>query len=287
MEDKRYLKIGNKLAYGSGDMATNFYYGVITSFMLIYLTDTMGLNSGIVGTLMALSRVLDGVTDVLFGTMIDRTKTRFGKARPWMLWTILPIAVCEVLLFSIPNMGTTAQYAYFFVIYTIANDFFFTANNVAYATLSALITPNKNECVQLGVFRFAFATVGSLLVAAITNRLVVGFGGGVAGWRMAAIVYAVLFIALQLWCFFCTKEISDEGEEKVEKGEKVSFLKNLQKSRNTRSTETGSMWRVPSLPATPWVPRSGRAWAPPGRAGFSPPCITTAHWRSSPLLPST
>ena len=227
MEDKRYLKIGNKLAYGSGDMATNFYYGVITSFMLIYLTDTMGLNSGIVGTLMALSRVLDGVTDVLFGTMIDRTKTRFGKARPWMLWTILPIAVCEVLLFSIPNMGTTAQYAYFFVIYTIANDFFFTANNVAYATLSALITPNKNERVQLGVFRFAFATVGSLLVAAITNRLVVGFGGGVAGWRMAAIVYAVLFIALQLWCFFCTKEISDEGEEKVEKGEKVSFLKNL------------------------------------------------------------
>lgn len=226
MEEKKYLKLGNKLAYGSGDMATNFYYGVITSFMLIYLTDTMGLNAGIIGTLMALSRVLDGVTDVLFGTLIDGTKNKRGKARPWILWTIAPIAICEVLLFSMPSMSQTLQYAYFFVIYTIANDFFFTANNVAYSTLSALITPSKNERVQLGVFRFAFATIGSLLVSALTNRMVTGFGGGVAGWRMTAVVYACLFIALQLICYFFTKEVV--GSEPTEKkAEKRSLWKNL------------------------------------------------------------
>ena len=224
--DRRYLKIGNKLAYGSGDMATNFFYGVVTAFMLIYLTDAVGLNSGIVGTLMAVSRVLDGITDVLFGSLIDRTKSRFGKARPWMLWTIIPIAVSEVLLFSMPRMSATLQYVYFFVIYTIVNDFFFTANNVAYSTLSALMTPNKNERVQLGVFRFAFTTIASLVVSAMTLRMVNGFGGGTAGWRGTALVYAVLFTAIQLICFFGTRETTNEGEQE-EPQEKKSLFGNL------------------------------------------------------------
>ena len=228
MEDKRYLKLGNKLAYGSGDMATNFFYGVVTSFMLIYLTDTIGLNAGVVGTLMAVSRVLDGITDVLFGSLIDRTKSRLGKARPWMLWTILPIAACEVLLFSMPSIGTTLQYVYFFVIFTIVNDFFFTANNVAYSTLSALMTPNKNERVQLGVFRFVFTTTATMVVSALTLRMVAGFGGGVKGWRMTALVYAGLFIIIQLICIFGTKEVTHQGEEEnIGEGGKKSLFGNL------------------------------------------------------------
>lgn len=233
-KEKRYLKFHNKLAYGAGDMAANFCYNVVTSFILIYLTDTVGLNAGIVGTLMVISRVLDGITDVLAGTLIDRTHTKMGKARPYVLWTIIPVAVCEILLFSTPGMATTLQYVYFFVIYTILNDLFFTMNNVAYSTLSALITANKNEKVQLGVYRFLFATSGSMVVSALTTKMVTGFGGGVAGWRWTAIVYAALFAILELVCVYGVKELpqeeleSDAGENRrTEKKEKMSFWKNI------------------------------------------------------------
>lgn len=233
-QEKKYLKFGNKMAYGSGDLATNFCYGVVSGFMLIYLTDAVGLNAGIVGTLMVISRVLDGITDVLVGTMIDRTHTKMGKARPFVFWTIIPVAVCEILLFSTPGMSTTLQYVYFFVVYTILNDIFFTANNVAYSTLSALITPNKNERVQLGVFRFVFATSGSMIVSALTTAMVTKFGGGVVGWRWTAVVFAALFVIFELICVYGVKElpqeelgIDPEENRHAETEEKINLWKNI------------------------------------------------------------
>lgn len=88
MEEKKYLKWYNKVSYGSGDLAANCVYSVLASFILIYLTDTAGLNTGIVGTLIMLSKFLDGISDVIFGTLIDRTHSKMGKARPWMLWLL-------------------------------------------------------------------------------------------------------------------------------------------------------------------------------------------------------
>ena len=89
MQEKKYLKWYNKLGYGSGDWAANMVYALLTSFVLIYLTDTVGLNAGIVGTLMMFSKFADGVTDVFFGSLIDKTKSKMGKARPWMLWSYI------------------------------------------------------------------------------------------------------------------------------------------------------------------------------------------------------
>ena len=86
MKEKTYLKWYNKVGYGSGDIAGNVVYAFLTSFVMIYLTDTVGLNSGIVGTLIMVSKLLDGVTDVFFGNMIDKTKSKMGKARPWMFY---------------------------------------------------------------------------------------------------------------------------------------------------------------------------------------------------------
>ena len=86
MEEKKYLTWYNKIGYGSGDIAGNVVYALLSSFVMIYLTDTVGLNSGIVGTLMMISKLFDGVTDIFFGSMIDKTKSRMGKARPWMFW---------------------------------------------------------------------------------------------------------------------------------------------------------------------------------------------------------
>lgn len=144
--EKKYLKWYQKIAYGAGDLASNTSYGLVSSFVLLYLSDTMGLNTGIIGTLMLVSKFLDGISDVIFGNLIDRTKSKLGKARPWMLYAQIGVSLCLVLLFSIPGgMSETAQYAYFFAFYTALNAIFYTANGIAYSALSALITRNNME----------------------------------------------------------------------------------------------------------------------------------------------
>lgn len=112
MEEKKYLKWYNKIGYGSGDIAGNVVYAFLSSFVMIYLTNTVGLSAGVVGTLIAVSKLLDGVTDVLFGNMIDKTKSKMGKARPWMLYGYIGCAVTLAAIFAIPtDMGEFAQYA--------------------------------------------------------------------------------------------------------------------------------------------------------------------------------
>ena len=91
--EKTYLKWYNKVGYGSGDIAGNVIYALLSSFVMIYLTDTVGLNAGVVGTLMMFSKLFDGVTDIFFGSMIDKTHTRMGKARPWMFGGFFGCAV--------------------------------------------------------------------------------------------------------------------------------------------------------------------------------------------------
>ena len=97
MEERKYLKWYNKVGYGSGDIAGNVVYAFLTSFVMIYLTDTIGLNAGIVGTLIAVSKLFDGVSDIFFGSMIDRTKSKMGKARPWMFYGFLCSNSCSEL----------------------------------------------------------------------------------------------------------------------------------------------------------------------------------------------
>ena len=100
--EKKYLKWYQKLAYGSGDLASNCSYGLVSSFVLLYLTGTLGLDSAIIGSLMLASKVLDGISDVIFGTLIDRTHSKLGKARPWMLFGQVGVSLCLFLLFAIP-----------------------------------------------------------------------------------------------------------------------------------------------------------------------------------------
>ena len=165
MEEKKYLKWYNKVGYGSGDIAGNVVYAFLSTFVLIYLTNTVGLKSGIVGTLIAVSKLFDGVTDVFFGAMIDKTKTKMGKARPWMLYGYIGCAVTLIAIFAIPeNIGKTAQYIWFFIAYSLLNAVFYTANNIAYSALTALITRNSKERVEMGSYRFIFAFSTSLLI---------------------------------------------------------------------------------------------------------------------------
>ena len=231
MEQKKYLKWYHKIGYGSGDVAGNVVYALLTAFVMYYLTDTIGLSMGMVGTLMALSKVFDGITDIFFGRLIDKTHTKMGKARPWMLWMYIGCAVALVACFAVPvSWGQTAQYIFFFITYTLLNAVFFTANNIAYASLTALITKNTNERVQLGSVRFMFAFGTSMLIQYITIDAVNWFGGGVAGWRTVTIIYALIGLIVNTVSVFSVKELPEADEEmereRVEE-HKLTFLKSI------------------------------------------------------------
>ena len=216
MTEKRYLNWYNKVGYGSGDIAGNVVYAFLTFFVMIYLSDTIGLNTGIVGTLMAVAKIFDGVSDVIFGSLIDKTKTKMGKARPWMLWPYLGCGVCLFAIFSIPtSWGQTAQYAFFFIFYVMLNAGFYTANNIAYSALTALITKNENERVQIGSLRFVFAFTTSTIIQAVTFGLVEHFGNDAAAWRIVALIYVVLGIISNTLSVLSVKELpEDENESK-------------------------------------------------------------------------
>lgn len=211
MTEKKYLKWYNKVGYGSGDIAGNVVYAFLSTFMMFYLTETIGMNIGTVGTLMAASKLFDGVTDIFFGSMIDKTHTKMGKARPWMIYGYIGCAVTLAAIFMVPeSWGETAQYVYFFVAYTLLNAVFYTANNIAYASLTALITKNSSERVQLGSIRFIFAFGTSLLIQYITIDAVNFFGGGAQGWKIVAIIYAIIGLVTNTISGLSVKELSAE-----------------------------------------------------------------------------
>ena len=232
MNEKKYLKWYQKVAYGSGDMAANCGYALISSFMMLYLTNAVGLNSAVIGTLMMVSKLLDGVTDIFFGTLMDRTHTKLGQARPWMLFGQIGVSASMFLAFCIPSMNQTMQYVYFFVFYTAYNAIFFTANSIAYAALAAKITKNGQERVQLGSIRFIFATFTTLIISYNVMGLVEKFGGGAQGWRTVALIFAVIALVVNTFSVLMVKEVPDEIPETVEKetkpeGEKISFTESM------------------------------------------------------------
>ena len=231
MTEKRYLKWYNKVGYGSGDIAGNVVYAFLSSFVMIYLTNTVGLNPGIVGTLIAVSKLLDGVTDIFFGSLIDKTHSKMGKARPWMLYGYIGCAITLVAIFAIPtNLGQFAQYAWFLIAYTLLNAVFYTANNIAYSALTALVTKNSAEQVEMGSWRFMFAFATSLLIQSITLGAVTALGGGAAGWRTVAIIYAIIGLLVNTLSVLSVKELPESelvdttDKKEIEQDEKYNLV---------------------------------------------------------------
>lgn len=218
VQEKKYLRWYQKVAYGAGDLASNCSYGLVSSFILLYLTGTMGLNSAVIGTLMLLSKLVDGVSDVIFGSMIDRTHSKLGKARPWMLYGQIGVSACLFLIFAIPGGSAAMQYAYFFVFYTALNAVFYTANNIAYSALTALITKNSNERVQLGSIRFMFAVITNIVMGFCVTGLVERFGGGAAGWRTVALIFAIIGLVVNTISCLAVKELPEDAPAEGAKG---------------------------------------------------------------------
>lgn len=176
MENDTKLSLKEKICYALGDASANIAWRGICTFLFIYYTDVFGLDPLVVGTLMLVVRLSDGISDVAMGVIGDMTKSRYGKFRPWVLWTAIPLAVILSLTFTCPSgLGMTGKIIYAYVTYILFT-LIYTANNIPYGALMAVMTPDDKERASVGSFRMAGAFAGGMVVQGLLLYLVVHFG---------------------------------------------------------------------------------------------------------------
>ena len=201
------LKIKEKIAYGLGDTASNIIFQTVMMFLLMYYTDVVGIPPAIVGTIFLVVRIFDAVTDPLMGALADRTKTKWGQFRPYLLWLALPFGVISVLAFTTFDFSENGKIAYAFFSYTLLM-IAYTAINIPYSALGGVLTDDPTERVSVQSYRFVFGMFGGLLVAAFTLPLVDYFGAGdtAKGYQYTMVAMSLLGCVLFLLCFMGTKE---------------------------------------------------------------------------------
>lgn len=201
------LRWRERLSYGVGDIGANMIFVPITTFLMFYLTEIVGIGAAIAGTLLLLGRLMDGTLDLIIGTLIDKTSSRWGKARPWLLVSAPFVVVAFLLLFNVPDgLDMRGKEIYAFVFYFLCLGVGFVASNLAYHTLLSVITSNSRMRVSLTVIRTACALVSGLVVSTITIPVVASFGGGQQGWTVTVFIYGGIAIVTLLAVFFGTKE---------------------------------------------------------------------------------
>lgn len=202
-----FKKLSERLAYGFGDFGCNIIYTAMSAFLLFYYTDYAGVSAFAVGTIMMVSRLFDGVSDIIMGVIVDRTKSKYGKARPWILRMCIPFAISGVLLFSVPtSWAETPKLIYVFITYNLVSTVVYTAINVPYSALNALMTQNPYERSVLSIFRNLLATAGTLTINIFTLPLVEFFGNNALAWTKTFFIFGIVAIIAFLYTFWGTNE---------------------------------------------------------------------------------
>lgn len=221
--ENRSLHMKERIGYGVGDFANNMMYTPVNSFFTYFLTNIAGLGAGVVGTILLVSRLLDGVSDLIVGSFMEKIHSKHGKARPWLLWWCIPFAVSLVLMFSAPDFGQTGKIIYAFLTYNLAVTVVYTAINLPFGSLAALMTKNQTERGYLNISKMVFAFGGGMVVNAATLPLVKYFGNDASAWQKTFLIYGVVAIIFFLIVFFTTKEAVTEEAKKSGTEEKVSI----------------------------------------------------------------
>ena len=175
MENTSYCSFKEKLCFALGDASANIAWRGVAAFLTIFYTDVFGLTPASVGLLMLICRSSDGVSDVAMGMIGDRTKSKYGHFRPWILWTAIPLGVILSLLFTAPDWSYEMKLVYAYTTYILFT-LIYTANNIPYGALMAMMTPSENERTSLGSFRMMGAFTGGMLVQGSLLALVAYFG---------------------------------------------------------------------------------------------------------------
>jgi len=224
------LSLKEKIGYSLGDTASHFVWDMVGFWILIFYTDTYGISAAAAGTIMLIARFWDMASDPIMGIISDRTKTRWGKFRPYILWMALPYSILAVLAFSTPNFGETGKIFYAGITYILLMTVF-TAINLPYSSLGAVMTSDSYERAGLNSYRFIFAFVGQFIVSGTALYLANYFGKGdsAKGYQYTLILFSVISFILFMITFSTTRE-RVQPPKKQENALKEDF-KNLIKNK--------------------------------------------------------
>ena len=229
MKSNAKLSMLERFGYGVGDYSANLIYSSISAFLLLYYTNVVGASAAMAASIIAISKIFDGVSDLVMGLIVDRTHSKYGKARPWILRLCVPLAVATILMFSVPNsLSGKGLFIYMFLTYNLVSTIFYTGINVPYASLNGLMTTNAYERGLLGNFRMILSTAGTMKVNTYVLKMVCSLGNGdqwdQIGWTKVYIIIGIATIILNIFTFGVCKE--RVVEEKAEK-ENVPILTSL------------------------------------------------------------
>ena len=201
------LSFTEKAGYSLGDAAANFVFQTMILFQLSFYTDTLGIVAASAGSLLLVGRLWDAFFDPMMGSIADRTKTRWGKFRPWVLWTAIPWGVVMVLAYSTPDWGMTGKLAYA-CLTNILLMTLYSANNTPYSAMTGVMTGDINERTRLSSYRFVAAMIAQLIVGGFTLPLVakLGHGNNAKGWQMTMALWATICVVCFVITFLTTRE---------------------------------------------------------------------------------
>lgn len=201
------LSFTEKLGYGLGDTASNFFFQVFNIFLLYYYTDVFGLAPAAIGTMFMVTKVVDAISDPVMGLIADRTQTRWGKFRPYLLFGAVPYGLCGYAMFANPDVSQSSKLVYAYITYTLMM-LAYTLINVPYGALMGVISPSSMERTKVSSFRFACAFGAGWVIATFVTPLknILGGGDEGTGFRLTMMIFAVISIALFWISFATTKE---------------------------------------------------------------------------------
>ena len=217
-----------RVAYGLGDTAQNVVWGAM-SILTFFYTDYAGINPATVGLVMLLSRCFDGVSDVIMGFFVEKTNSKWGKSRPWILWASIPFAISIVLIYAVPQgVSDTMQFAYIFVTYNLCTTVVYTMLNLPYGSLSAMMTRSSQERDMLSIVRMTLSPFGKILAVSATLPLIKVFGDDQMAWVKVMSIWAAVALAMLLFCFYrCEEKVVIEArkaEDKLPMGKALKAL---------------------------------------------------------------
>lgn len=201
------ISLKERFSYGLGDLACNLMFQLITAYLMFFYTDVAGIGLGAISMIMLIARVVDAVTDPMMGVVIDKTHTKWGKARPYILWMAVPFGIISTSMFFVPDFGSTGKFVYALITY-ILFCIVYTALNIPYSTMLSCMTDDVSDRLSFNMFKSLGASLGGFVVMGVTLALVGFFGQGnqKRGFLGTVMLYAVIGVILLVICFKNTKE---------------------------------------------------------------------------------